>query len=591
MRYLPLTGSDRAEMLAAVAAGAEGVHGIDDLYRDVPVAARRDRPLDLPGHAGELAVARALEAMAAENLPAGAAPCFLGAGAYRHHVPAAVDALVQRGEFLTSYTPYQPEISQGTLQALFEFQTQVASITGMEVANASMYDGASACAEAVLMAARITRRGKAVLSGGLHPHYAETVETLARFAGLTAARNPPMAPTRAPHGTAALERLVDDDTACVVVQQPDLFGTVRDFFRPRRGLPCARRAAGGRGVRAGVARRAGAAGRLGRRHRCRRGAGPGGRPELRRPACRPVRHPRTLRAPDAGAAGGRDGGRRRAPRLGADPERARTAHPPRQGDEQHLHQCRPVRAGLLDPSEPARGDRGSPASRGSTTRSPCAPPPGSTGCRDSRYSTAASSTNSPCACRATRRPVGGDPGGAGRACRRARLAAGAGPRRPHGPAARRGHGKPAATTISRPSPTAWPRRWHERPRHDYRQSRPRHRGADDLRTARAGPHRSRPAGPAGHAGRRPARRPGAARARRPARPCGAAGGAPLHAPVAQQFRYRQRHLPARLMHDEAQPAPEREAGAAARLRRPASVAAAIDGAGRAAPDGPAWRTG
>lgn len=229
MRYLPLTGSDRAEMLAAVAAGAEGVHGIDDLYRDVPVAARRDRPLDLPGHAGELAVARAFEAMAAENLPAGAAPCFLGAGAYRHHVPAAVDALVQRGEFLTSYTPYQPEISQGTLQALFEFQTQVASITGMEVANASMYDGASACAEAVLMAARITRRGKAVLSGGLHPHYAETVETLARFAGLTAVRNPPMAPTRAPHGTAALERLVDDDTACVVVQQPDLFGTVRDF--------------------------------------------------------------------------------------------------------------------------------------------------------------------------------------------------------------------------------------------------------------------------------------------------------------------------------------------------------------------------
>ena len=224
MRYLPLTDSDRAAMLAAV-----GVRHIDDLYRDAPPAALRRAPPDLPGHASEIAVARAIERMAAENLPAGAAPCFLGAGAYRHHVPAAVDALIQRGEFLTAYTPYQPEISQGTLQALFEFQTQVALISGMEVANASMYDGASACAEAVLMAARITRRGKAILSGGLHPHYVETVETLARFTGLSILHNPPGAPTGAPHGTGALEALIDDDTACVVVQQPDLFGAIRDF--------------------------------------------------------------------------------------------------------------------------------------------------------------------------------------------------------------------------------------------------------------------------------------------------------------------------------------------------------------------------
>ena len=110
-------------------------------------------------------------------------PFFLGAGAYRHHVPATVDHLIQRSEFLTSYTPYQPEIAQGTLQVLFEFQTQVAALTGMEVANASMYDGSTACAEAMLMAHRITRRGKAVLSGGLHPHYADVAATLARDVG------------------------------------------------------------------------------------------------------------------------------------------------------------------------------------------------------------------------------------------------------------------------------------------------------------------------------------------------------------------------------------------------------------------------
>ena len=113
--------------------------------------------------------------LAARNVAAGAVPFFCGAGAYKHHVPSAVDHLIQRSEFLTSYTPYQPEIAQGTLQVLFEFQTQVALLTGMEVANASLYDGSTATAEAVLMAQRLTRRGKAILSGGLHPHYAETV--------------------------------------------------------------------------------------------------------------------------------------------------------------------------------------------------------------------------------------------------------------------------------------------------------------------------------------------------------------------------------------------------------------------------------
>ena len=162
MRYLPLTADDRAEMLAVV-----GAADIDALFADVPAAARLPGPVELPPHQGELEVERALGRLAARNRPAGAGPFFCGAGAYRHHVPASVDHLIQRSEFLTSYTPYQPEIAQGTLQVLFEFQTQVAALTGLPVANASLYDGSTGCAEAVMMAARVTRRSKAVLSGGL----------------------------------------------------------------------------------------------------------------------------------------------------------------------------------------------------------------------------------------------------------------------------------------------------------------------------------------------------------------------------------------------------------------------------------------
>jgi len=219
MRYLPLTDRDRAEMLATI-----GVDSIDDLFADVPRQARLDGLVDLPKAMGELEVERALWAMASRNLAAGSVPFFIGGGAYRHHIPAAVDHLIQRGEFLTSYTPYQPEISQGTLQYLFEFQTQVALLTGMEVANASLYDGATACAEAVMMANRLTRRGQAVLSGGLHPHYREVCETYARFVGFEVAAQAP-----APSGGEDLGGLIGRDTSCVVVQNPDFFGEIRDY--------------------------------------------------------------------------------------------------------------------------------------------------------------------------------------------------------------------------------------------------------------------------------------------------------------------------------------------------------------------------
>jgi len=219
MRYLPLTDGDRAEMLGVI-----GAASIEDLFVDVPAEARLAGPVDLPAHAGELAVERALGAMAGRNRAAGAGPFFCGAGAYRHHLPASVDHIIQRSEFLTSYTPYQPEISQGTLQTLFEFQTQVAALTGLDVANASMYDGSTACAEAVLMAHRVTRRRGAVLSGGLHPHYAAATHTLGHSAGVVTRRLAP-----AVDGEAAVIEAIDADTACVVVQNPNVFGTVSDL--------------------------------------------------------------------------------------------------------------------------------------------------------------------------------------------------------------------------------------------------------------------------------------------------------------------------------------------------------------------------
>jgi Glycine cleavage system protein P (pyridoxal-binding), N-terminal domain len=219
MRYLPLTDADRQAMLAEI-----GVPSVEALYCDVPAAALLDRPVDLPAHQDEMAVERAFRGFAAQNLSPTTVPSFLGAGLYRHHVPAAVDHLIQRGEFLTAYTPYQPEISQGTLQYLFEFQTQVALLTGMEVANASMYDGATAVAEAVVMAKRLTRRGRVVLSGGLHPHYRDVIETYGRYLDLTADALPPDI-----DGDEALADRIDAGTACVVVQNPDLFGRVRDL--------------------------------------------------------------------------------------------------------------------------------------------------------------------------------------------------------------------------------------------------------------------------------------------------------------------------------------------------------------------------
>jgi len=219
MRYLPLTKADRQAMLAKV-----GVADIDALFAGVPAGKLTQGLLDLPRAKGELEVERVMGRLAATNTPAGSVPFFVGAGAYKHHVPASVDHLIQRSEFLTSYTPYQPEIAQGTLQYLFEFQTQVSLLTGMEVANASMYDGSTAAAEAVLMAHRLTKRRRALLAGNLNPHYRASIETISRLAGDACVALAP-----APDGKQDLARYLDDSLSCVVVQTPDFYGHLHDL--------------------------------------------------------------------------------------------------------------------------------------------------------------------------------------------------------------------------------------------------------------------------------------------------------------------------------------------------------------------------
>ena len=223
MRYLPLTDADRGEMLTVI-----GAPDVDALFTDVPAAHYLKAPIDgLPLYASEMAVEKHMRRLSKKNLAAADAAFFCGAGAYRHHVPATVDHLIQRGEFLTAYTPYQPEIAQGTLQMLFEFQSQVARLYGCAVANASMYDGSTACWEAVAMAARVTKKKRVVLSGALHPHYAETVRTMAKF---TEDEIADALPTM--QGVPDLEGLVgriDETTSCVVVQYPDILGRVYDM--------------------------------------------------------------------------------------------------------------------------------------------------------------------------------------------------------------------------------------------------------------------------------------------------------------------------------------------------------------------------
>ena len=270
--------------------------------------------------------------MAARNRSVAEMPCFLGAGAYRHFIPSVVDYVIRQGAFATAYTPYQPEISQGTLQSIFEFQSLVCELTGMDVANAGMYDGASALAEACLMAVRITGRDRLALLSTVNPTYQRVVQTYAEGHALPVDVMEPDAST------------LTDKHACLVVQQPNFFGYFEDAdrageARPRRRRSLRRRPGGD------VARHVQAAGRVRRGHRRRRRAAAGHSPELRRAVRRPVRDATAARPPDAGPPRRPDEGRRRADRLRADAPDARAAHPARARDLQHLHERAALRPG------------------------------------------------------------------------------------------------------------------------------------------------------------------------------------------------------------------------------------------------------
>ena len=221
MRYLPKSDAERAAMLAEI-----GAKSIDELFSVIPEAHRLVRDLDVPRQQAESEIISYFKAAGQKNATDYAS--FLGAGAYRHYRPVIIDALVQRGEFLTSYTPYQAEITQGTLQAIFEFQTMIAELTGMDVANASMYDGSTGAAEAVLMAMRVTGRHKAVVARTVHPEYREVMATYLKHRDLPVDEVGYVAETGRVD-LAALEAAVTDETACVLVQSPNFFGVIEDI--------------------------------------------------------------------------------------------------------------------------------------------------------------------------------------------------------------------------------------------------------------------------------------------------------------------------------------------------------------------------
>lgn len=218
--YVPNTREEQQEMLQAI-----GLQRIDELFSDIPEKARLGRPLDLPAGKSEQEVRRAFQAFASE---AGTLPLFRGAGAYRHYIPSVVDAIASRSEFYTAYTPYQPEMSQGMLQAIFEYQTLICQLTGLDASNASVYDGGSACAEAMIMLRGITRKNKVLYSAGLNPEYIAILKTYARFVGFTLTEIPLTAQGRTDFD--ALETNLDG-TAGLLLQSPNFFGIVEDMER------------------------------------------------------------------------------------------------------------------------------------------------------------------------------------------------------------------------------------------------------------------------------------------------------------------------------------------------------------------------
>jgi glycine dehydrogenase subunit 1 len=219
MRYLPKSPADRQQMMREI-----GIQSIDELFAPIPAEYRLDRDLKVPRQMAESEIIDYFRDCAEAN--AAGYAVFLGAGAYHHYRPVVVDALISRGEFFTAYTPYQPEIAQGTLQAIFEFQTMICELTGMEVANASMYDGSTGAAEAIMMAVRVTGRRSALVARSVHPEYREVMSTYSQHQGLPIAEFGFLENGRV--DMAELEKKITDETACVLVQSPNFLGTIED---------------------------------------------------------------------------------------------------------------------------------------------------------------------------------------------------------------------------------------------------------------------------------------------------------------------------------------------------------------------------
>lgn len=219
--YIPITKSDEKKMLEDL-----GVEGIEQLFEDIPADVRLNRELNIGKSMSEYEVTKHMEHLSKQNKDINQLICFLGAGAYDHYIPSTVKHIISRSEFYTSYTPYQPEISQGTLQSIFEYQTMIANLTGMDVANASMYDGASALAEAAAMAVASTRRKEIIISGAIHPEAKKVVETYGKFKGIK------ITEIKALDGSTDIEKLkgaVSKDTAAVLVQSPNFFGIIEEI--------------------------------------------------------------------------------------------------------------------------------------------------------------------------------------------------------------------------------------------------------------------------------------------------------------------------------------------------------------------------
>ena len=221
-RYIPNTQDERQKMLEEI-----GYSSIEELFGDIPKEIRLDKDMDIPGPMSEMELIRHMRELASSNKHTGQYTCFLGAGAYDHYIPSVIDHIISRAEVYTSYTPYQPEISQGTLQAIFEYQTMICELTGMDVSNASMYDGASAVAEAILMACQATRRSQAVIARSMHPEYRQVAATYTKFQDI-----PIIETGYNEDGTIdmeALEESITQETAAVVIQSPNFFGIIEDI--------------------------------------------------------------------------------------------------------------------------------------------------------------------------------------------------------------------------------------------------------------------------------------------------------------------------------------------------------------------------